>query len=98
MPAPFVQGPRYRFDFWERVNDLCEKHNGSVSSGYRSKSRNTRVGGSEQSKHLTGWAADIVLDNMATAERDKFVIAAREMGLWVLDEADHIHLQGKAPG
>lgn len=39
-----------------------------VSSGYRSKSLNTRVGGSTTSQHCKGEAADIIVPGMETAD------------------------------
>ena len=79
------------------IRVLCKVFGGSTTSGIRTTSRNSDVGGSPRSKHLTGMADDVVLDDMAELYRDGFVVAARKAGLWVLDEGDHIHVQGKAP-
>lgn len=39
-----------------------------VSSGYRSKTLNARIGGSPSSQHCRGEAADIMIPGMGTAE------------------------------
>lgn len=45
--------------FWVTVSEACFLFGGSVVSGARSKHRNESVGGSPNSRHLLGLAADI---------------------------------------
>jgi hypothetical protein len=89
-----------RPEFVEMVYQLCEKHGGSVTSGFRTPMRNAEVDGHPQSRHLTGYAMDVVLD----ADRDgiaandveafvRFRADARLLGIKVLDEHDHLHCQ-----
>lgn len=88
--------------FCERVRCLCALHSASVTSGIRSEGRNARVGGSPASKHRLeagGWAADLALDSQGDTEASqRLVDDARRLGLWAVDEGDHVHLQGIAPG
>jgi hypothetical protein len=50
----------------------------AINSGYRTKKHNKKVGGVENSTHLTGGAADIRCRN--SSERWKIVTAALEVG------------------
>jgi hypothetical protein len=79
-------------EFWERVNLLCLEFRGSVTSGIRSKKRNRSVGGVALSWHLRGLAADVVLDR--AEDKDDCLHIAQKLFPFVLDEGDHIHLQG----
>ena len=63
----------------------------SITSWYRSPKRNKRVGGAASSMHLLGLAVDVVLDSREDV--NSFTLLAKRMGLWVLDEQDHIHIQ-----
>jgi len=90
----FLMAPRTRVEFLERINVLCSRHQGSVTSWWRTEQRNTAVGGHENSKHLYGWAVDIVLDDMRADLRHKFMIECRHMGLFVKDGNACIHVQG----
>jgi uncharacterized protein YcbK (DUF882 family) len=79
--------------FWDLVCSLCDEFDGSVTSGYRSTRRNSNVGGAANSRHLRGFAADIVLDDWAKLER--FKNTAQSLGLRVLDEVktrNHLHV------
>ena len=49
-----------------------------VTSGFRSKTINTRIGGSRNSQHCQGQAADIHVNGMPVAE---IVLLIRRMGL-----------------
>ena len=62
----------------------------SVTSWFRSDSRNEAVGGAEYSQHLEGLAVDIVLDH----EEDKRTLMRKfsEYNYYVIDEGDHIHI------
>ena len=62
-----------------------------VTSGYRSKSLNTRIGGSATSQHCKGEAADIIVPGMEVADVVGLIRAMRlpfdqvidEFGRWV---------------
>ena len=45
-----------------------------VSSGFRCKELNTKVGGQSNSQHLKGQAVDIVVEGMKAKELAKFII------------------------
>jgi len=80
-----------RPEFIEFVAQLCEEFGGSITSWVRTKKRNTMVGGHPRSRHMTGFGVDVVLDEETSipAFRD----AAYALGLSVLDEGDHLHIQ-----
>lgn len=60
-----------------------------VTSWWRSRRDNARVGGHPNSQHLTGLAVDVLND----AAGDAFAQLARAVGLVVVDEGDHYHVQ-----
>lgn len=62
----------------------------SVTSWWRTEKRNNAVGGLPKSLHIKGLAVDIVLDS--TANKAEFEKDANEIGLYVYDEGDHLHL------
>lgn len=61
------------------------------TSGYRSVGANRLVGGAEHSQHQHWLATDVVLD--IPADQVAFTQQAQRMGLLVVDEGDHLHLQ-----
>lgn len=63
----------------------------SVTSWIRSRQRNAAVGGVADSRHLIGLAVDIVLDDPGA--REHFIQTAKTVGLQVIDEGDHLHVQ-----
>lgn len=63
----------------------------SVTSWLRSAKRNAQVGGVGDSRHLLGLAVDVVLDD--AGNRDFFTNEAKRLGLQVIDEGDHLHVQ-----
>lgn len=77
--------------FASDINYLAIKHSFSVTSWFRTSKRNEQVGGVRGSFHLFGLAVDCVLDNIL--DRSEFVKDARSIGLVVVPEIDHIHLQ-----
>ncbi len=79
--------------FEDKIRSLLLGYPGSVTSWIRSPSRNKLVGGAVNSKHLIGLAIDIVLDN--PADNFAFIQTAQSMGLWTLDEGDHVHVHEK---
>ena len=58
-----------------------------ITSGVRCPQHNAKVGGVPRSKHLKGFAVDVVPE-----DRKQCVAAALTLGLGVLDEPDHLHL------
>ena len=101
-----LPAPESRAVFNERVLCLCAIHGLSETSGMRTRDRNASVGGSEDSKHLLefgGWARDLAFDpylgtELTPNERADILRDAQALGLWVVDEGDHLHVQGKALG
>jgi len=63
----------------------------SVTSWIRTPKRNKHVGGHPHSKHLLGLAVDIVPDD--PDDKAIIMLTFRKLGLMVLDEGDHIHVQ-----
>lgn len=85
-------------EFWGHVMYLCALYSCSVTSGPRTTRRNTSVGGAGQSRHLLsmgGLAADLVPDENTIERRAEIATAARALGLWTLDEGDHLHVDGR---
>ena len=64
-----------------------------VSSYYRSPWANQQVGGVPDSLHQLWLAADVVLDDMADLNKTNFTRGAERLGLLVVDEEDHLHVQ-----
>jgi len=62
----------------------------SMTSGMRTAERNQQVGGTPNSQHLTGTAADYAVPQQL---KPAFMSRARQMGYQAIDEGDHIHLQ-----
>lgn len=62
-----------------------------VSSGYRTPSHNRAVSGVANSRHLTGQAADLVVNQ--DQMQPLAVIAESLPQLLVIREADHVHVE-----
>lgn len=80
-----------RGDFWEAVFTFCLALGGSTTSGIRSEKHNAAVGGVPHSAHRFGLAADVVYD--ALVDHQRAVDFAASLGLWLLRESDHDHVQ-----
>ena len=78
-------------EFWTAVDSYCLRVTGSVTSGRRTPARNRFVGGSARSAHLEGLGADVVPDSEMPTD-DRHAIAT-ELGLRLIAEGDHDHLQ-----
>lgn len=78
-------------DFAQQIAMLAAAFDLSVTSWWRSHKRNKAVGGKDDSRHLVGLAVDIVLDEGQDAVA--FVKLAVALGLEVLAEGDHYHVQ-----
>jgi uncharacterized protein YcbK (DUF882 family) len=63
----------------------------SVTSWLRSRKHNEQVGGVTNSRHLLGLAVDVVLDD--TTQTAEFRVLAIQLGLQVIIEEDHVHVQ-----
>lgn len=59
-----------------------------VTSWWRGTDKNARVKGRANSKHLIGWAFDVVPANKVTMDKLKAMGFAK-----VINEANHIHVQ-----
>jgi len=77
--------------FEDKIRCLALLFELSVTSWIRSKSRNAAVGGAANSRHLLGLAVDVVLDDPGA--RVFFESHAKTLGLQVIDEGDHLHVQ-----
>ncbi len=79
--------------FDERFRALTGAFACSVTSGKRSPKRNAdpSIGGVSNSLHLVDLARDVVLDN--TGDVIQFEQMAKRLGMWVLIEVDHVHVQ-----
>lgn len=77
--------------FFCSVVVYCAALGGSVTSWVRTKGHNEAVGGVPGSAHRFGLAVDVVYDAPVSLEDAKF-FAAR-LGLRVIRESDHDHLQ-----
>lgn len=77
--------------FVQAMENLRAHYVFSVTSWYRSAKHNEKVGGRPTSKHLSGLAADCVLDNPKLV--GEFIGAARMQNLFASDEKDHVHVQ-----
>lgn len=78
-------------EFAEKIFHLAAAFSFSVTSWIRSAARNKAVGGVADSRHLVGLAVDVVLDE--GQEKAAFLKAAGSLGLQVIDEGDHLHVQ-----
>jgi len=62
-----------------------------ASSWWRSPTKNQTVGGQQYSQHLLGFAIDLVYANAQA--RASGIARMKQLGLWTLDEGDHVHVQ-----
>lgn len=98
LPAPLERKmnitqklPLSRTEFYMAVLAICIFFQASMTSGYRTKARNQIVGGADNSKHLNGYAFDIVPDHPSDSEG--IALHARSMGFDVVNEGDHVHIE-----
>jgi hypothetical protein len=78
-------------DFCLAIRALALIHRVSVVSWWRTEIRNRAEGGIVDSRHLDGLGADLIPD--ATENRANIITTARSLGLQVVDEGDHIHIE-----
>lgn len=86
-----------RAEFLDNVVFLCERHRASETSGFRTRQRNAAVKGKPRSRHLTGYGRDVVLDLRTPETISAFKVDALELGIRVVVEEDHLHLQPIGP-
>ena len=95
-PPPALEaawGPLYR-EFLQRVSDgAAGIPVSAVTSWWRSRSRNSSVGGAIYSQHLLGFALDLVSPRPAALVR-----GLSAAGLVAIDEGDHVHVQAYRAG
>ena len=77
--------------FEDKIRCLALLFDLSVTSWIRSRRRNAALAGVVDSRHLLGLAVDIVLDD--TSVVDQFQKHAANLGLQVIIESDHLHVQ-----
>jgi hypothetical protein len=73
------------------VRALALLHHVSVVSWFRTELRNRAEGGLVDSRHLDGLGADVIPD--PSENRADIITTARSLGLQVVDEGDHIHIE-----
>lgn len=75
--------PRILPELRDKLVQLAARLNTNltITSAYRSPAYNERVGGSKNSMHVQGKAVDIVQTGYTIAERQRFIIAAHDLGL-----------------
>jgi len=76
------------------VYRYCQRVKGSVTSWIRTPFRNRSVGGVMRSLHLEALAVDVVLDAEFIQVDDRHLLA-HELGLKLVVESDHDHLELK---
>ena len=76
------------------VNEVCATYAASVTSWWRSPSRNMKVGGVPNSAHLHGGAFDVVYDgSVEPPSLQQVMKIASKYRCKVLRERDHDHFQ-----
>jgi len=81
-------------DYAEAVRTYCLLRGGSITSWGRTTRHNTRVGGVKNSAHRFFFGADVVYDfHEATMTDANRFVEARRLGLKIIAEGDHDHLQ-----
>ena len=78
-------------EFLDAMMQLASRHRFRETSGYRARVSNTNVGGKLFSAHQYWLARDIILEPGESLEETKE--STRRLGLLVIDEGDHLHLQ-----
>ena len=82
-------------EFAEALAQYCGLHGGSITSWGRTTIRNKMVGGVQYSAHRFFRGADVVYDDLTTLGADPAGRKedARRLGLLLIAEGDHDHLQ-----
>lgn len=80
-------------EFAEAVATYCLIHGGSITSWGRTTLRNKAVGGVPGSSHRFWRGADVVYDSTDVWKDPNRIEYARRLGLKIIAEGDHDHLQ-----
>lgn len=80
-------------EFAEAVATYCLIHGGSITSWGRTTIHNKVVGGVPGSAHRFWRGADVVYDDFNTTKDQARVEYAARLGLKIIIEGDHDHLQ-----
>lgn len=80
-----------RAEFNDAADTYCALFGASTTSAQRTLKHNKAVGGVPNSAHLFGRARDVVYDT--PPDKDKCVSMGARLGLRVIIEDDHHHLQ-----
>lgn len=83
-------------DFMEAVYEYCLIHNAYTTSGIRSAKHNKEVGGVPFSPHRFGRGMDVLYDDPNTQNDPARLEVAKRLGLKLVVEGDHDHLQPDA--
>lgn len=78
-------------EFHEAMIAFRQHFDASTTSAGRTRAHNKRVGGVEKSAHLFNLAEDVVYDTLPPL--DERLEIARRLGLKLIAEGDHDHLQ-----
>jgi len=78
-------------EFCIAIRSLTRLHRVSVTSWWRSHEHNRNERGLPGSRHLDGVGADLILDQ--NEDRAAVMKTARSLGLQVVDERDHLHVE-----
>ena len=89
-PPELIQFFRPVFEhFLPRAEMLARGHpEAELTSWWRDRIDNRRVGGNPDSQHLFGFAFDLVVNDPEQTAED-----ARRLGFVAVVESDHVHLQ-----
>jgi len=79
-----------RAEFYDALFVYCSLMGASTTSSIRSEVHNKKVGGVLHSAHIFGLGADVVYDSPVA---DVAEARARRLGLKLIREGDHDHLQ-----
>jgi hypothetical protein len=78
-------------EFAKIVLDACIEYNGSITSWKRTALHNKAVGGVPTSKHITGFAFDIVCDKKT--DEPKLIHGLLESDFKAFFDKDHVHVE-----
>ena len=78
-------------EFLWRMIAMSTRYHFRVTSYYRDKQSNDELGGHPHSRHQFWLAMDIILQNQD--DRQSFMVDAKRLGLVVVDEGSHLHVQ-----
>lgn len=79
--------------FMDAINSSVAPGTVTASSWWRSREENAQVRGDPHSQHLLGLALDVVRTGAEPVLVDEMIRKLRGLGLTVVDEGDHIHVQ-----